>query len=449
MSSAEISTRASESSAKAQTAAVEQSRAAERATTGAFTSILAWAESRGEGTSGSTGVQHGDGVARDHSIDKALQIRDQFVRRLNLQDQSQASALLAMSLSASAGTPGAPLLKDIIPKIQAELKAAGETRSVEMIGAAVEEANSAAQQHGINRIDKLTENYVKSEDFRHLSETDKGLSERISADVRTAQGYRSGAAASYREADEYRQMAEYVQTSALSGKLDWTPEFHTWMNRYHRDKLGATGEELWALQSQFFREGGIGVSADGKPSFSLYDGYGPGNVTPHPVGFSSDAHNDPSMLRNQTANADIGGSHGSAAAYGYRGESVVRDAADAANLGSGPAPTAEDGKRLNRAHVQSKERAVDAYDSGVQTMKEQVKQDEEVFEQRASNVSFAHNLTGNPVSQNPALSALKARLGEQPSDGSPADDSSKTGTEAVSFDAIYGRETKVGSKRKN
>lgn len=445
MSSTEIATRATESSAKAHATAIEQSRAAERATAGAFASILAWEEGRSKGSAGSSGTQHGNHVGRDHAIDQALQIRDQFARSLAIQDQSQAATMLALALSASAGTPGAPVLKDIIPRIQASLSASGESRSVEQITAAIDEATSAAKQHGINRLDKLTENYGNSEEFRHLSQENRGLSERIAAEVRSSQSYRSGATASYREADEYRQMAEFAESSAISGKLDWTPEFHTWMDRYHRDKLGATGEELWALQKQFFREGGIGISANGKPSFSLYDGYGPGNVTRHPVEFGSEAHNDPILLRHRALAANVGGSHASAASYGYQGENVVRGAADAADLDAGPAPTPVDGERLEKEYRKARQQGIDAYNARGQALKDESEQNHNEFVDRAGSTSWAHNLI--PDRATGQLDTVGSSRTTQVEPPLPAPDLTPENLRELSREAVIRRTKKLGAGR--
>ncbi|WP_068637766.1 conjugal transfer protein TraG N-terminal domain-containing protein [Thauera butanivorans] len=400
-SSTEIASRASEASGRSHAAGLEQSRAAERSTAGAFSNMLEYADSRGTGTTGNAGYTHSNGVGLDHSISKAMEVRDAFARSLGIADSSTASRALSVALAAS--TPGGALTG-----VRAELAARGESRTDEQISAAINDAQTAARSKGIGSLDKLTENYVNSEDFRHLSKTDQGMAERISAEVRSAQAYRQGASASFREADEYRQTAELVQSAAFSGKIDWTPEAHKWMKEYRPDLLGASGQAQWEglVKGGFFHEVGIGMTQDGRPALSLYDGFGPGNITRHPVGFESDANADAGALRAKAASADVGGSHGSAAAFGLGSQSTVRAAADE-GIG-GPAPT--DDAKLRAGYETSRQQAIDDYNAKVAAGKKQWTEEEFELRDRIDERSFAHSLTGatfNPLSENPAVQAAE------------------------------------------
>lgn len=380
-SSAETATRFNEMSAKSHAAGLEKTRAAQAATVGAFSQMLSFTDLQGVGTAGAAGTSHGDGVGRDHTMSRALQARDEFARRLGIEDQSAASNNFAWAIGV--GTPKA------VDIIKADLQKGGKHVDTETITAAVNEAKSNARTHGFDRIEKLTENYVKSEDFKNLSKTDQGLADRISADVRSSQMYTEGASSAFRQSEEYRQAAERVQSAAFSGKLDWTPEFHRWMREYHPDRMGATGEELWGYAAQFFREADIGVDRAGNPTLDLFGGGG--NITP----LTSGTYADGDALAAQAARANVGGSAASAAAYGRSGMAQVlgqgTQAISEANAAPGAAPT--DGASLEGRRAESKEKLVEKYNQQVSDANAQRKADDAAIKQAYDDAGIVHAVT--------------------------------------------------------
>lgn len=401
----ELSRRASEASAASHASGYQKTRAAEDATVGAFTSVLAWGDSQSRGTGGEKGTGYQDGVGRDHSLSKAMQLRDEFADRLGFTDRSGASSAFTAAVSMS--TPKA------LKFVEASLALEGRQVSEEQITAAIDHAKTAARSQGIDRLDKLNESFVNSESFKNLSKTDKGLSERISGEVRRAKSYREGAAADFREAEEYRKTAEFVQSAAFSGKLDWTPEFHRWMREHHPDKMGVTGEAAWALAVQFVRESGIGVDRTGQPAIVSKEGGG--NVTFYdgpPVGFESGAFADRAAAMRAAATRSVGGSALGAARFGIDVQNDVRTRGEAEQAATdaerGAAPT--DGARLEAAHGENKDAAIEAYNRGIRENKATWNATDRQFINRGDDVSWAHDHAG-PIN-NPALEAAEQRASE-------------------------------------
>lgn len=309
-SSSEVANRFSEGSAKAQAFGQDQSRQADKATSVALDTALSNVSSHGTGTQGGAGYGGQHGAGKDSSVAKLAGIRDQLARDLKISDTSKATSVLQLALQVgnekstgnSAKDDETGVVSKISKMVKGSIGATGQQVSDNTLQAAVSHARQSAKDLNVQDVDKVMDNYTKSEDFKNLTATDKKAADTITSSLGQSKSLRESASASFRQSEEYRQSAESMKSAALRGEIDWTPEF----NRFLRDnhKLGATGDEAVALANDFFRESGVGVGADGQPKAVLFDGAGPGSVTVTPG-----SYRDPNALKSgqQTAPLIVGG----------------------------------------------------------------------------------------------------------------------------------------------
>lgn len=306
-SSTEISNRMGEASSKAHAFAEDQSRSADRSTAAAFDRILSNADATSAGTAGSAGFGSREGVQDQSQTQRLRGIRDNLARDLGISDSSDATSVLRLSLGKSGGGREAP--DSVAGKIASMIPIAvdGQQKTSNQISASVKRAQAAADEIGVNDTGSFVNDWSRSEDFRRLAGTNQEEANRIAASIGEARSFRESASAAFRQSDEYRQSAELVKNAALSGKLDWTPEFNEFLHR--NNALGATGDEALMWANRFFNESGIGIGIDGTPKAVLFEGAGPGNVTVTPG-----SYRDPAVLEARAANAmlTVGGETASA-----------------------------------------------------------------------------------------------------------------------------------------
>jgi hypothetical protein len=143
----------------------------------------------------------------------------------------------------------------------------------------------------VQDVDKVMDNYQKSDDFKHLTSTKRDEADKISSSMNRAKSLRASASSAFRQSEEYRQTAENLKSAALRGEIDWTPEF----NRFLKDRgtLGVTGDEAVAEANEFFKQTGVGVGADGTPKAVLYGKQG----GPSAVTVTPGSYRDPQRLQ--------------------------------------------------------------------------------------------------------------------------------------------------------
>lgn len=298
-SSTEISNRMGEASSKAHAFAEDQSRSADRSTAAAFDRILSNADATSAGTAGSAGFSSREGVQDQSQTQRLRAIRDNLAQDLGITDSSDANSVLALTIGNRAGGGRQPP-DTIAGRIAAmvPVDATGQQKTSNQISAAVKRAQAAADDISVTDTGTFVNDWARSEDFKRLSGSNQEEANRIAASIGEARAFRESASAAFRQSDEYRQSAELVKNAALSGKLDWTPEFNEFLHR--NNALGATGDEALMWANRFFNESGIGIGIDGTPKAVLFEGAGPGNVTVTPG-----SYRDPAVLEARAANATL------------------------------------------------------------------------------------------------------------------------------------------------
>ena len=297
-SSSEIATRFSEASARSQAHGMDLNRQADQSLSTAFDRVLTNASAVSTGSAGSVGHAERHGAGQESSASKAVQIRDQLARDLGITDLSKATSAFALALGAgNAKSQGASVGGSSDSGFQTSsavrslanigVSANGRQLTDNSISAAVKRARQAADDAGIRDVGKVVDDYIRSEEFRHLQGTNREEADRISAASSDATNFREGAASAFRRADEYRESAEALRAAALRGEVDWTPEFNRYLHQ--NGALGATGDEALVWANRFFREAGVGIGTDGQPKAVLFDGAGPGNVTVTPGSYRDTA----------------------------------------------------------------------------------------------------------------------------------------------------------------
>lgn len=361
-SSSEVATRMGEASARSQAFGQDQARAADRATSAAFDRILSNASGTSTGTAGSAGTSGGEGVSDSTTVNKMADIRDNLGRDLGISDRSGAASILNFALGLNGGGGGSvgagsrtggkgALGTDMFASASAEaraglqtaLGASGRQMTENQLSAAVKRARAAAEAIGVTDAGQFVDDYKSSRDFRELQSTNREEAERIAANIGEARGYRESASAAFRQSEEYRQSAELVKSAALSGKLDWTPEFNEFLRR--NGALGVTGDDALMWANRFFQESGIGIGLDGQPKAVLFEGAGPGNVTVTPG-----SYRDPEVLRARAAGADLGQDAGAVAAWGQGNRALV----GGIGTGSNSAPTSAAEIEVDKAAMEER-----------------------------------------------------------------------------------------------
>lgn len=283
----EVAERFSEASSRAQAHGQDLTRQADSASTVALQTALDNTKATGTGTQGTSGYGDQHGAGSQNEMAKLKEVRRQFMEETGITDSSVATSALALSLKAGNDKSSSNSDKDemgtvtkIGKMVSGAIGVTGTQRTDNQIAAAVKHAQTSADAKGVRDVDKVMDNYTKSEDFKHLAGTRREEASKISSSMNEAHSLRTSAAQSFRQSDEYRQQAEHMKSASLRGEIDWTPEF----NKYLADqgKLGATGDEVVSLANQFFNESGVGVGADGTPKAVLYGNYGPSQVTVTP-----------------------------------------------------------------------------------------------------------------------------------------------------------------------
>nr|MBL8456293.1 hypothetical protein [Zoogloeaceae bacterium] len=400
-SSTEVATRMGEASARSQAFGQDQARAADRATSAAFDRILSHASGTSSGTAGSAGTSGGEGVSDSTTVNKMADIRDNLMRDLGITDRSTAARALSIALGQDAGASasgrkGGPGMRGSVmtAAVSAALKesigASAQHTTDNQLSAAVKRARGAAEAIGVTDAGQFVEDYKSSRDFRELQSTNREEAERIAANIGESQAYRESASAAFRQSEEYRQSAEQVKSAALSGKLDWTPEFNEFLRR--NGALGVTGDDALMWANRFFQESGIGIGLDGQPKAVLFEGAGPGNVTVTPG-----SYRDPEVLRARAAGADLGQDAGAVAAWGQGN----RDLVGGIGTGSNSAPTSAAEIEVDKAaleagvahrHAQTKGELAEGH-TGLET------QYKNAVEQRSEFHILSHQWDGRSAKQ--------------------------------------------------
>jgi conjugal transfer mating pair stabilization protein TraG len=394
-STSEVSNRFAEASSRSQAEGEDRTRQAEAATSVALDTALNNTSSHGTGTQGSAGygAQHGSG--KESSVAKLAGIRDQLARDLGITDSSQATSALKLSLDAGndkSESNSAPNEMGTVSRIgkmvKAGIGATGQQLTDNQIQAAVRHARQSANDLNVQDVNKVMDNYTHSDDFKHLSSTNKEAADRINSSMGHSKSLRESALASFRQSDEYRQSAESLKSAALRGEVDWTPEFNRYLAKHH--KQGVTGDEALKWANQFFHESGIGVGADGQPKAVLFDGAGPGNVTVTPG-----SYRDQNVLLHREQFAPLTVGRKPVTEQSLRGQNASNNAqVDARGTGAPLAPLNDD--QLRAKYETERVAAQGAVDKGrVEAAEAREKQTGE-FKDAQDHTSWFHNLGAQP-----------------------------------------------------
>ncbi len=297
-SSGEIASRLGTMSANTASEASSLEKRATESWDSAFASAVSHARTHGATSAGSEGIAGSVGSGRDAQMSAAVKATDQLKHELGIKDDETAARVLSAALTGGM-TAGVSMAQSALGgrlggSLGANASARGTQTSTSGISESVNKAMATAQEAGVTDTRKLVESYTRSDEFRHSSSAGEESASRLEASRREAIGYSEASARKYEEAHRYEESAAKVKSAALSGKLDWTPEFHRFLAQNHVQPGSLSGQEIQEWGNRFFAAGGVGPAGpDGQPSFLLFDGMGPDAKTPA----ISAGTNNPNLLR--------------------------------------------------------------------------------------------------------------------------------------------------------
>ena len=263
-SGAAIAERETEAARRSEAFAQEQNRSATEAKTAAVMTALSHMHSNGASTSSGTGFAFGDGGSTQKTAEAVQQARSQIGKDLGISDFQVVDRVLSASIAAKANA-GVDI-GVVSAKVEAELKATGQSKSAEEIQAAIKKSWQIMDSHSVKDANGFINDFKKTDSWQKMQTSSDQDAKRIESSMNTAQSAQAAASASIRKSEEHRETAEKAAAIESKFGINFANAFTNWLNRYYPGVIGPnrnpSEERLADLGAEFIRSSVVVKNAD-------------------------------------------------------------------------------------------------------------------------------------------------------------------------------------------